>query len=66
MPIVHEREQMYTEEPIAASKFRLEGRTLSLIEEWRRAQPRIPSRTEAIRQLIEKAIDPAASEGKAA
>jgi hypothetical protein len=46
---------MRNKEPIAAAKFRLEGRTLSLIENWRRTQPKIPSRTEAIRRLVERA-----------
>ena len=37
-------------------QYRLDPRTVSFsaqIEEWRRRQPRIPSRSAAVRQLIE-------------
>jgi hypothetical protein len=42
----------------------LEGRHLEFIESQRRQQPKIPPRIEIIRQLIEKAIDSASSEGR--
>jgi hypothetical protein len=44
----------------------LEGRHLEFIESQRRQQPKIPPRIEIIRQLIEKAIVSASSEGKVA
>ena len=30
---------------------------LAKLDEWRRAQPDLPSRTEAIRRIVERAID---------
>jgi hypothetical protein len=35
---------------------RVPGQLLLRIEDWRRCQPKIPSRSEAIRQLIERAL----------
>lgn len=34
------------------------------LEEWRRKQPRIPSKSEAIRMLVERALDAEAKHGK--
>jgi hypothetical protein len=35
---------------------RLDSVTLDAIEDWRRSQSRIPSRTEAVRELVTKAL----------
>ena len=51
---------------VADVRLRLEGRVLEFIESQRRRQTKIPPRIEIIRQLIEKAIDSASSEGKVA
>jgi hypothetical protein len=40
----------------AAVQLRLKGETFALIENWRRGQTKIPSRAEAIRQLVEQAL----------
>jgi hypothetical protein len=40
----------------AAVRLNLNGQLLVLVEEWRRSQPQIPSRTAAIRQLIGHAL----------
>jgi hypothetical protein len=39
----------------AAVLIRLSDQTFDWIENWRRSQPKIPSRSEAIRQLLERA-----------
>jgi hypothetical protein len=41
---------------VAAVQLRLRGDTLFQIENWRRSQPKIPTRAEAIRKLIERAL----------
>jgi hypothetical protein len=41
---------------VAAVQLRLRGDTLVQIENWRRSQPKIPSRSKAIRQLLERAL----------
>jgi hypothetical protein len=43
----------------AAVQLRLKGNTFVLIENWRRSQPKIPSRSEAVRQLLERALNQA-------
>lgn len=40
----------------AAVQLRLKHGTFALIENWRRSQAKIPSRSEAIRQLVERAL----------
>jgi hypothetical protein len=40
----------------AAVQVRLRGSILIEIENWRRAQPAIPSKAEALRQLLERAL----------
>jgi metal-responsive CopG/Arc/MetJ family transcriptional regulator len=35
---------------------RVEDPLIELLDDWRRQQPQIPPRSEAIRQLIEKAL----------
>jgi hypothetical protein len=39
---------------------RVSAEFLAKLDEWRRAQPDLPSRTEAIRRIVEQAIDAAA------
>ena len=41
---------------IAAVQLRLKAETFASVENWRRSQPKIPSRAEAIRKLIERAL----------
>jgi hypothetical protein len=38
----------------AAVRLALEGPIFALVEDWRRAQPKIPSRNEAIRLLLRR------------
>jgi len=42
--------------PSAAVRLQLEGEMLERVEEWRRSQPKIPSRSEAVRTLLECAL----------
>ena len=39
-----------------AIRLKLEGEFFSRIEEWRRSHSKIPSRTDAIRQLVERGL----------
>ncbi len=39
-----------------AVRLKLEGDFFSRIEEWRRSHPKIPSRTDAIRRLVERGL----------
>jgi hypothetical protein len=41
----------------AAVRLELEGPIFAQVEDWRRAQPKIPSRNEAIRMLIRQALE---------
>ena len=41
----------------AAVRLQLEGPTFALVEDWRRSQPKIPSRNEAIRLLLRRALE---------
>jgi hypothetical protein len=41
----------------AAVRLALEGPIFALVEDWRRAQPKIPSRNEAIRLLLRRALE---------
>jgi hypothetical protein len=43
-------------QPSAAVQVRLRGTVFDLLENWRRSQPKIPSRSEAMRLLIELAL----------
>jgi hypothetical protein len=44
---------------------RVSAEFLAKLDEWRRAQPDLPSRTEAIRRIVEQAIDaPAPKRGR--
>jgi hypothetical protein len=40
----------------AAVQLRLKGETFISLENWRRSQSKIPSRSDAIRQLLERAL----------
>jgi metal-responsive CopG/Arc/MetJ family transcriptional regulator len=42
--------------PSAAVRLQLEGEMLERVEDWRRSQRKIPSRSEAVRQLVECAL----------
>jgi hypothetical protein len=42
--------------PSAAVRLQLEGPIFVLVENWRRSQLKIPSRSEALRLLIERAL----------
>jgi hypothetical protein len=44
-------------ENAAAVRLQLEGPIFALIEDWRRSQPKIPSRNEAIRLLLQRALE---------
>ena len=44
-------------ENAAAVRLQLEGPIFVLVEDWRRSQPKIPTRTEAIRLLLRRALD---------
>jgi hypothetical protein len=41
----------------AAVRLALEGPIFALVEDWRRSQPKIPSRNEAIRLLLRRALE---------
>jgi len=43
-------------QPSAAVRLRLEGPIFALVEDWRRSHEKIPSRSEALRLLIELAL----------
>jgi hypothetical protein len=40
----------------AAVRLQLEGQIFALVEDWRRSQPKIPSRSKAVCLLIERAL----------
>jgi hypothetical protein len=50
----------------AAVRLALEGPIFALLEDWRRRQPKIPSRNEAIRLLLQRALDPPTARSEAA
>jgi hypothetical protein len=41
----------------AAVRLALEGPIFALVEDWRRSQPKIPSRNEAVRLLLRRALE---------
>jgi hypothetical protein len=41
----------------AAVRLQLEGPIFNLVEDWRRSQKKIPSRNEAVRLLIRRALE---------
>jgi hypothetical protein len=46
----------YSVQPSAAVRLRLEGPIFALLEDWRRSHEKIPSRSKALRLLIERAL----------
>jgi hypothetical protein len=50
----------------AAVRLALEGPTFALVEDWRRSQPKIPSRNEAIRLLLRRALERSSEKSEAA
>jgi hypothetical protein len=51
--------QDYTSvQPTAAVRLELEGPIFAMLEDWRRAQSKIPSRSEAVRLLLALALSP--------
>jgi len=44
-------------ERTAVVRLRLEGPIFALVEDWRRSQPKIPSRNEAVRLLLRRALE---------
>jgi hypothetical protein len=50
-------------EPSASVRFQLKGPIFVQIEDWRRRQPRIPSRPAAIRELLKRALCAAEQRG---
>jgi hypothetical protein len=49
----------------AAVRLALEGPIFALVEDWRRSQPKIPSRNEAIRLLLRLALEQLPEKSKA-
>jgi hypothetical protein len=49
-------------EQTAVVRLPLEGPIFALVEDWRRSQPKIPSRNEAIRLLLRRALERSSSE----
>jgi hypothetical protein len=47
---------MDTNEPLVAVQARLRGPVFEALENWRRAQPKILPRSEAMRTLLEQAL----------
>jgi hypothetical protein len=45
-----------SDQPRGAVRLRLEGGIFREVEDWRRSQPKIPSRAKAVRLLIERAL----------
>ena len=45
-----------SQQPSAAVRFQLEGPIFTQVEDWRRSQAKIPSRPDAIRQLLKRAL----------
>jgi hypothetical protein len=50
----------------AAVRLALEGPDFALVEDWRRSQPKIPSRNEAIRLLLRRALERSSEKSEAA
>jgi hypothetical protein len=52
----HVRRSMATTEPRGVVQVRLEGPILLALENWRRSQPKIPPRSEALRAILLQAL----------
>ena len=53
-------------EHTAVVRLPLEGPIFALVEDWRRSQPKIPSRNEAIRLLLRRALERSSEKSEAA
>ena len=53
-------------EQTAVVRLPLEGPIFALVEDWRRSQPKIPSRNEAIRLLLQRALERSSENSQAA
>ena len=53
-------------EQTAVVRLPLEGQIFALVEDWRRSQPKIPSRNEAIRLLLRRALERSSEKSEAA
>jgi hypothetical protein len=53
-------------EQTAVVRLPLEGPIFALVEDWRRSQPKIPSRNEAIRMLLRRALERSPNNSQAA
>jgi len=53
-------------EQTAVVRLPLEGPIFTLVEDWRRSQPKIPSRNEAIRLLLRRALERSSEKSEAA
>ena len=53
-------------EQTAVVRLPLEGPIFALVEDWRRSQPKIPSRNEAIRLLLRRALERSSEKSEAA
>jgi hypothetical protein len=53
-------------EQTAVVRLPLEGPIFALVEDWRRSQPKIPSRNEAIRLLLRRALERSSAKSEAA
>ena len=53
-------------EQTAVVRLPLEGPIFALVEDWRRSQPKIPSRNEAIRLLLWRALERSSENSQAA
>jgi hypothetical protein len=45
-----------TPTPVVAVQVRLRGSLYVALNNWRRSQPKIPSQSEAVRRLVERAL----------
>jgi metal-responsive CopG/Arc/MetJ family transcriptional regulator len=57
---------MRNDDPRAAVRLDLTDPLLTDVENWRRSQEKIPSRTDAIRQLVKRALEESEQHGAAA
>jgi hypothetical protein len=48
---------MMPEDDSSAVQVRLRGPLYRALENWRRSQPKIPARSEALRELLERALE---------
>ena len=53
-------------EQTAVVRLPLEGPIFALVEDWRRSQPKIPSRNEAVRLLLRRALERSSENSQAA